>query len=76
MGKSGSLIFLYPDGDPDNSQYLIGSKVGLRHIFYFFHENPISSNCVLLLTNKQTHGYEFNTSLAEVITFIVSLELK
>ena len=26
MGKSGSFV-LYPDGDPDNSQNLMGSKL-------------------------------------------------
>ena len=37
---------------------------------FFFREDRVSSNCVILLTkkqNKHTNNHEFNTSLAELI---------
>ena len=54
--------FLYPDGDPDHSQNLMGPK------FIFFHEDPTSSICIILLTNRWTNGHENNISLEGVIT--------
>ena len=52
MEKSGFLIFLYPDSDPDQSK--LRSKLDKDPSSDFFHEGPKSSICVILLTNKQT----------------------
>ena len=48
------LVFLYPDCDPNQSQNLLESK-SRTHLLIFFHEDPTSSICLILLTNKQTN---------------------
>ena len=57
---------LYPDGDQDQPQNLMGSKLSQDPSFHFFQEDPTCSICVILLTNRQTNGHENNTSLAEL----------
>ena len=59
-------IFLYPHNDPDHSQNLMGSKLEQDPSSYFSFVDLISSICVILLTDKQTNGHEFKTSLVEV----------
>ena len=44
-------FFLYPYGDPDQPQNLIGSKLEQDTSSDFFHEVPSSSIYVILLTN-------------------------
>ena len=67
MGKSGSLIILYPHRYPDHSQNLMEVKLYQDPSSYFCHKDPTSSLCVILLMNKQTNNsHECNTSLAEV----------
>ena len=51
MGKSGYLIFLNIGSDQDHSQNLMGSNLD-QAPSNFFHEDPISSICIILLTNK------------------------
>ena len=43
---------MYPDGDPDLSQDVMGSKLGQNPSSDFIHECPISSDCVIQITLK------------------------
>ena len=54
MGHPGSLIFLFPGGDLDHSQNIMGSKLDQDARFYLFDEDLTSSICVILQTNEQT----------------------
>ena len=51
------IFFLDPDGDSDRSQNLMGSKLDQDPSSDFFHEDPTSSICVILLTNKQLNNW-------------------
>ena len=64
MGKF-RISFLYPDDDPDHSQYLVGSKLDQDQSSEDFPGRSTSSICVILLTNK--HGHGKIVSLVEVI---------
>ena len=66
--------FLYPSGDLNHSQNLMGSKLDLYRTSQFFHEDLTSIICVILLTNRQINGLEFNTSLVGGNTGNSSLE--
>ena len=44
----------------------MGSKLDQVPSSIFFHEDPYSSICVILLTNIQTNASEINPSFAEV----------
>ena len=47
MGIFGLFFFLYPDGDPDDFQNLMGSKLGQDPSFSFiFSEDPTCSICI------------------------------
>ena len=62
--NSKKIIFLRPYSDPHHSQNFIGSKL----VSSDFQEDPSSSNCIILLTNKQTDKcHENNTSLDELM---------
>ena len=50
-------VFLYADGDPDQSQHLMGSKLDQDPIPSFLHKVPTGSICVILLTNRHTDWY-------------------
>ena len=52
MGKS--KLFLYPDGDPDQSKYLIESKLDQDPPSDIFQVDSSSSICVIPLTTRQT----------------------
>ena len=56
--------------DPDQSQNLIGSKLYKDISSHFFHFFII---CVILLTNRQTNGHDFNTSFADVIKVVLMI---
>ena len=51
--------FLYPGSDADNSTNLIDPSS------HFIQEDPTSSICVILQTEKLTNSHENNTSLVE-----------
>ena len=40
-GKARSLIFLYPDGDPDQSQNLMGYKFEQDPSSYFYEDSTM-----------------------------------
>ena len=55
ISKWGNLdlqVFMYIDPDPDHSQNVMESKLDQDLSSSFFHVEPTSSICLILLTNK------------------------
>ena len=69
MGKS---VFLYTDGDPDQSENLMGSRMHQDLSSDFLEDDPTSSICIILLTTKQTDKrmvMKINTFMVEVMSY-------
>ena len=61
---------MHQDGDPDQSQNVMGSTFAKDPSSDFFHDVPTVSICVILLTkkytNRNTDGHENHNSSAEL----------
>ena len=55
--KNLDYFFFYPDSDPDDSQNLMESKLDQEPSPDISQEDPTSSVCIILLTNRQTNKW-------------------
>ena len=58
---------MYPDNNPDQSQNLMRSTLDQDPAFDIFQEDPTSSICVMLLTNKQTNTHTERQMFMKII---------
>ena len=76
MLKSGCWIFFHSGSEPDYCQNLMESKLGPSSPIFsllLFHEDPTSSICIILLTDRQINSYKLNASLAEITRLCLGL---